>query len=725
MMTRIRPLVLGALVTCVVASSHPEGRTQGQAVPRVDAPANILFIILDDVGADQLASFNPASSTAALTPNLNAVAAAGVKFTNFTTTPQCSPSRASFFTGRYGFRTGVDAAILDQDLPAAQLSPFETTTPKVLSSAGYRNAMIGKYHLGGPENNPDGESAPAALGWDYFNGNLRGGPPPIDVTLGGQYTRDHHKYSCGFPTGQARGAVWFPAGANAARCDDNQGAGYTGQQGVALGGVPALDAQGEFSPTCSQAAGSGPNFSTPNGYYVWPKALVDSRSAETLRSREYMTTAQTDAAITWVRAAQSERRTRPDYWMATVSYNAIHTPYQHPPADLYPAGFVWPAGVPENCTEAAAHRVLSDLMLAAMDQEIGRLLVGTGLATRDSRGRLVYDPKATNTMVVIVGDNGTFSTSVKSPYDPSRAKATAYETGVAAPLIVAGRLVVGPGRVVSHMVNGVDLFQLFGEIARVDVRAAVPPSHVLDAEPVLGYLTNPNLPSVRRDSFSMLGIGLKPPSVRQWPCVVQVGTSFTIVNDVLFTSPGPCEDLGGTWFGPTASQPSPPYPTACDIKDARLFGNLMITPTRVWTLRNARYKLVKVERPVCDRYLGEFEFYDLTPNPPSNPVGLDLAPTDLLLNGQTTFLKPEQKANFDELTGRLQTLLASEPLCYGDGNLDKRVNLSDLYGVSGNLGKPSVFDFNRDGVTNSDDAQCVQRNFGNDCRARGPGNSCQ
>ena len=64
----------------------------------------------------------------------------------------------------------------------------------------------------------------------------------------------------------------------------------------------------------------------------------------------------------------------------------------------------------------------------------------------------------------------------------------------------------------------------------------------------------------------------------------------------------------GTWFGPTPSQPEPAYPTSCDIKDARLFSNLMITPTRVWAVRNARYKLVKVERPVCDRSLGEFEF---------------------------------------------------------------------------------------------------------------------
>ena len=223
-MIRPETLVRGLLATCLVVLLQLEGRTQSQSLrPGSQASPNILFVILDDVGKDQLASFNPAASTEALTPNLNAIAAAGLKFTNLTTMPECSPSRAAFFTGRYGFRTGVNAAILNQDLPAAQVSPFEVTTPQVLSTAGYRNALIGKYHLGGPENNPGGNAVPLALGWQYFDGNLRGGPPSIDVTLGGQYTQDRTRYSCGFPTGARRGAVWFPVNASEARCDTIRG----------------------------------------------------------------------------------------------------------------------------------------------------------------------------------------------------------------------------------------------------------------------------------------------------------------------------------------------------------------------------------------------------------------------------------------------------------------------------------------------------------------------
>jgi arylsulfatase A-like enzyme len=716
---RTRPLLSALLMVSLLAVSQLGGSTPAQAVSR---PPNILFIILDDVGADQLTAFNPAAATAALTPNLNAIVAAGVKFSNFYAMPECSPSRVSMFTGRYPLRTGVNAAILDQDLPASQISPFETTAPRLLATAGYRSAMLGKYHLGGPENNPDGNSAPVALGWNYFNGNLRGGPPAIDTSLGGQYTQDTARYSCGFPTGAARGAAWFQDAAGHAQCDDNQKTGYTGQQAVTLGGIPALDAQGNFAPTCREAAGTGPDFTKPNAYYVWPLAVVDARGAQTSRSRQYMTTAQTDAAIAWIRG-QSEGADFLRPWMATVSYNSIHTPYQQPPPEHYPAGFVWPSGVPESCNTTAAQRVISDLMLASIDREIGRLLVGAGLA-RDEGGQIVYRPEATDTMVVIVGDNGSLFTSVKTPYDPTRAKATPYQTGVLTPLVVSGPMVVGPGRTVQHPVNAVDLFQLFGEAAGVDVRAVVPRSHVLDAQPMLSYLSNPSQPSVRQTDFTQLGIGILPPSVTPWPCVLKIGPSFT-ATDVLFTAESVCADQGGTWFGPTDAQPNPPYPTSCAVRASGLYPSLTILPTRVWAIHNSRYKLVKVERASCDSSLGQYEFYDLAARTPTNPLGIDLASTNLLTNGQPIGLSAEQAANYGELSAQLQDLLTTEPACYADGNLDKRVDADDWRGVLRYWGQPSVFDLNQDGKTDDADLQCVKSNFGNDCRLRGPGKTCK
>jgi arylsulfatase A-like enzyme len=106
-----------------------------------------------------------------------------------------------------------------------------------------------------------------------------------------------------------------------------------------------------------------------------------------------------------------------------------------------------------------------------------------------------------NTMVIIIGDNGTFAPGVKFPFDSSRAKGYVYQTGVWVPLIVAGPLVASPGREVTSMVNIADLFQLFGQLAGVDVHKVVPKSHILDSQSMLPYLTNVNQPNIRQTQF--------------------------------------------------------------------------------------------------------------------------------------------------------------------------------------------------------------------------------
>src|SRR5262249_55174700 len=203
----------------------------------------------------------------------------------------------------------------------------------------------------------------------------------------------------------------------------------------------------EFTLTCNpEDQCTVPDFTNPgffngfNGYYVWPQVINDTRGLHINTVREYMPIFQTSAAIDWI-GKQSKHP-----WMATVSYDNIHTPYQPPPDELIPPGFVWPPGVTEDCISSEALRILSNLMVEAMDKEIGRLLVSTGLARFGASGELIYDPASTNTMVVIIGDNGTYFSGVKYPYNPLRAKGTPYQTGVSTPLIVAGPQVVAPGR---------------------------------------------------------------------------------------------------------------------------------------------------------------------------------------------------------------------------------------------------------------------------------------
>jgi arylsulfatase A-like enzyme len=670
---------------------------------------------MDDVGIDQLTLFNPTTTHPIPTPNIDTLIQNGVGFNNAWMMPECSPSRSCFFTGRWPLRTGVTAAILPYDLPSAQVSPYEVTTPMILAHAGYTSALVGKFHLGGPENNPDGYRTPSVLGWDYYNGNLHGGPPFIDPTLGGQ-TTNTALYPDGFPLGEQRGVCWFQGPGNQIYCDDNNGALYTGHDCVTLGGIPALTAGGAFASTCAQATVK-PSFTNDNGYYVWDRVINDGPGLHLSTSRRYMTIANTDDALDWLkRQSQGNRPAKP--WMLTVSYNAIHTPYQEPPTNLYPPGFTWPPGVPEGSTNEAQIKVLSDLTLHAMDQEIGRLLVGAGLATRSASGQLHYNPNATDTMIVLVGDNGTYLSSVNDPYDPLRSKSSPYQTGVGAPMVVAGPLVQQPGRVVTNMVNAVDLFQLFGEIAGLDVHSLVPASHILDCLPVLPYLTNPGQPSIRRYNFTQLGSGVKPPSVQTWPAVFTVGQE-KIGNDLLFTTQAECQDDGGEWFGPGAPHI---FTNCCDVRTF-VYTNLTIQPSNTWAVRNDRYKLVKSDHAPCDTNLNQYEFYDLQTNA-TNVVGLDTAANDLLNTNRYPHLTSEQATNYAELRVVLDAILNSEPVCYGDGNLDKVVNQEDFVGVHRFWGQPSVFDFNNDGITDEKDLECVLTNFGHNCLTNGPGQPC-
>ena len=100
---------------------------------------NIVFIIGDDVGCYDLGCYG---NEGIKTPNIDALAAEGLKFENtFLTTSSCSPSRVSIITGRYPHNTG--ACELHSPLPANQI-----LFPEILKQNGYYTAQAGKWHFG-------------------------------------------------------------------------------------------------------------------------------------------------------------------------------------------------------------------------------------------------------------------------------------------------------------------------------------------------------------------------------------------------------------------------------------------------------------------------------------------------------------------------------------------------------------------------------------------------
>ena len=103
---------------------------------------NILLIMVDDLGYETLGCYGGTSYS---TPNLDKLAKDGIRFENAYSTPKCSPSRVTIMTGRYTFRTTTKWGHIPKD---------EVTFGSVLSSAGYKTALAGKWQMTLLKNNP-------------------------------------------------------------------------------------------------------------------------------------------------------------------------------------------------------------------------------------------------------------------------------------------------------------------------------------------------------------------------------------------------------------------------------------------------------------------------------------------------------------------------------------------------------------------------------------------
>ncbi len=148
----------------------------GTSVTAADLP-NIVVILADDLG---YADISVHGCTDIATPNIDRLAHTGVRCTDgYVTHPYCSPTRAGLITGRYQQRFG------NENNPAYDpLNPFlglhreEPTIADRLKQAGYRSAVIGKWHLGAAA-----PFHPTRRGFDYFYGFLGGGHDYFRVDL--------------------------------------------------------------------------------------------------------------------------------------------------------------------------------------------------------------------------------------------------------------------------------------------------------------------------------------------------------------------------------------------------------------------------------------------------------------------------------------------------------------------------------------------------------------
>jgi arylsulfatase A-like enzyme len=700
----LRALACASACVPLLAGAAPSATPMaGAAAAQTgSSPTNILFIILDDVGGDQLSITNPSNPALARTPTIEAVASQGVNFTNCWAMPECSPSRVSFFTGRFPARTGVGSPLTQTTLAQSQCSPFEVTAPRLLAQAGYASALFGKFHLAQNEENPYGLGAPASVGFTHFNGTLLGGPPFIDETVFGQITEPGAVASCGYPV-----AGNAPAICACAFEDEPCEEGIDAVDCLTAGGVPLT---GSPIPTCDADAIARINWSKTSGNYAWPRTVNQGGAAfQEIPARVYADTDQAELATAFI----LEHRAAGTPWMCSLSFTGDHDPWQQPPAELLPPGTQWPQDLPYACdvepgidSAGLQQRLLSDWTIESMDRQIRRVLLSTGLASIGPKGLTINAP---DTLIVIIGDNGSFLTTVKAPFNPVRAKATAYQTGIVVPLVISGGPVVAPGRAVDAMVNVVDLFELWGEAAGLDVREAMPGTRQLDSFPMMPYLRNPVQEPLRQFNYSEY----REPYQAEpcYPCLFTLPGEATCTDSIL-TTQQLCESQGGVWYGPGGVVTGAPQDTCCELFQAldEPAGFAVVYSTQQ-AITDGRYKLIANTLESCSVPIpgtAAYEFYDLSQCPFATELfgrGIDNPGANLLTSG--TPLSPEQSAALDSLSAELDALNTDMAPCLGDVNLNGVVGGADLGAMLSFWGGPSVADLNNDALTDGADLEIL------------------
>jgi len=728
-------MIVALFAALLLAGCSDSGNTPEPAPPGpAEQLPNIITIITDDTGIDQFTIFGYGGDPdeQAKTPNIDAIGRAGVRFRNTWSHPSCGPTRSSILNGRYTLRNNVLSAPVPPDLPNSQVSPYEYMIPTVLKTKNYVSATIGKMHMSSittdPDNLPYMNETMRQLGFDYFEGYLEGAPYPIDTTAGGVGIEG--TYSCGFvpsltdnaATGADYGACYLASGS----CSE------LSTQSHHTPGRSCLEQGGIFVPNASCGAmPSTLNFDTQNGHYTGNWVINEEDGITTItqpprdeRARGFKTQQEVNRAIAWINKQSGDKP-----WMLTVGLSAIHEPVQQSPAGLV-ASDSPPTDAYDCLSNETQRRELATQMLEAIDHEVGRLLVETNLATYNSDGSLNYQPGTTNTYVVFTSDNGTWTTSVREPFDPARAKGTAYQTGVWVPLIIAGPNVNSPDREVEHMVNLTDLYTFFGEVAGLDVRAEVPDYRELDSNKLMPYLLNPEQEAIRTTNYTIQGNNIRASSTVSYPCVVEVTQqcSYSI------PSKGSCIDQSGKWYGPEGEVTEEPgyYTSCCQVNQATGVDYLSaITSTGI---RNKNYKLVRQVGENCqdgvavDPPTVEDELYQINENA-ENPQ-IDTADKDLLLGELTA----SQSAAYQSLKDRLAEIEGSVVACPGDGNMDKVVDQTDLDEwakfaettpglTTGNAGgRGSWYDFGGpddwsrpDGITDYTDEAIINAHLGTYC----------
>ena len=162
---RLVMIAVGLCMALILVLFGSRGWQQGAIAQQPPLRPHILYIMSDDQGWKDVGFHGSDIKT----PNLDRLAQTGARLDQYYAHPMCTPSRAALLTGRYPHRYGLQTAVI----PSAGtygLATDEWLLPQALKDAGYKTAIVGKWHLG----HADRKYWPRQRGFDYQYGPILG-----------------------------------------------------------------------------------------------------------------------------------------------------------------------------------------------------------------------------------------------------------------------------------------------------------------------------------------------------------------------------------------------------------------------------------------------------------------------------------------------------------------------------------------------------------------------
>lgn len=213
-------------------------------------------------------------------------------------------------------------------------------------------------------------------------------------------------------------------------------------------------------------------------YYHWSLTINGQSSL----SLDYLTPKYTDLAIEWI-----NDQTQP--WFCWVAHNAAHTPFHLPPDYMHSQG-----DLPTDSASIAANPLPYFLaMVESSDYELGRLL--------DNIPQNILD----NTVIIVIGDNGTQRNVLQSPYAQNQGKSSLYQGGIHVPMVIAGAGVSRHDEREAALISFTDLFSTIVELTGTTL------PEIYDSKSFYPLLTQA-LPGIRDCAYSEITESLISPA---------------------------------------------------------------------------------------------------------------------------------------------------------------------------------------------------------------------